>query len=109
MKRLLLIAGATLVLAGCATTSTNSEGVALADAWSGLNAASIAADAAVHAGALHGANAAKVSADLKDAAAVLTAATAAYKANEADPSVSGYVAQAIADLTAITAIVEPAK
>ena len=108
--RAFVIGVACLAIAGCATSSVSlTEGKALADAWSGLNAASIAADAAVRTGALHGSAAAKVSTDLKDASAILTAATAAYHANEADPSVAGDVAQAIADLTAVAAIVEPAK
>lgn len=100
-----------LTLAGCATAATqDTEGKALADAWSGLNAAALGADTAVKAGYLHGVEASRVSNDLKAATFALTAATDAYHVNEADPSVAGQVDTALTLITEVMSLSkEPAK
>lgn len=94
-----------LGLGACATTSVNT-GKTLAIAWQSLDAASVAADTAVHAGKLKGVQAATVATDLRKAQAALQIATAAYgvAGSNADPSIQIVVATtALAEVTAIVA------
>lgn len=106
MKRIATIA-VLLTMGACSTLGGPggriAQGKALADAWSALGGASVAADTAVKAGLLHGPQAATVSADLKKADAVLNVATAAYQANAPDITSQITVATAaIAEIIAIT-------
>jgi hypothetical protein len=109
---LAIVACASLCLAGCATTGgldTVNTGKALAVGWSSLDAAAIAADAAVQAGQLKGAQARTVAADLAKARDALVAADAAYHgaAGTTDPGIQ--IAIASAAVAEITLIVSGAK
>jgi len=101
MKRYLLAAAACLALSGCATGVLSAAGVssstqatvhldagkALALAYSGLDDATLAVEAAIKSGYLKGASEQTAGADLAKAKATLDAADAAYTASaSSDPS-----------------------